>query len=119
MSKPEITNEMLMAAERQAAALRARGVECTADELVVASMISNQIETTITLNPAMATKGTRKLAGTDPLGVVLCLHLARALPKIREATTLDEQVGALNEGLTPVLAQLTQSIAGALSKLGR
>lgn len=116
-TKEATTPEIREAADGQAAALRARGVECTAEEMIAASMLSNLIETTITLNQAMATKGTRKLASPTSDGLVLCLTLVRVLPLIREAGTVEEQAAALNQGLTPVIAELTKGKARDLSKL--
>lgn len=117
IGNPDVSREMLAAAEAQVEVLRARGVECTVEEMVLASYISNMVETTITLNPEMRTKGTAKLCSSDPLGLMLCLTIARCLPLIADAKTLEEQAAALNRGLTPVLAQLTKKNARDLSRL--
>jgi maleate cis-trans isomerase len=118
-TKEVITPEILESAERQVAILQAHGVECTVDEIITASTLSNLVETTIVLNPEMATKGTKRLASPTSDGLMLCLTLVRALPLIRAAETLEQQAAALNQGVTPVLAELTKSKAKDFSKLGR
>ncbi len=111
----EITPDLLEVAERQAAALREHGVECTAEEVAMAALISNMVESTITLNPEMSTKATRKLSSTE--GLAMCLILARCIPLILEAKTHEQMAAALNQGVTPVLAAMTKKSARDLSRL--
>jgi hypothetical protein len=111
----EITPDMLEVAERQAEALRERGIECTAEEVALASFISNMVESTTTLNPDMSTKATRKLG--SPEGLAMCLILARCIPLIREAESPEQMAAALNQGVTPVLAAMTKKSARDLSRL--
>lgn len=117
MPHPEVTPAMFEVAERQVAEIRKLGIECTVDEIIMASHVSNLIETATTVNQDLSTEATRMLG--HGRGMAHCIELARAIDGIRRAESADQQASALVEHLLPVIADLTASKAKSLSKLGR
>lgn len=121
MAKDQISPEHRAAAHEMGEAIRRTGFECTDKEVLLAGLISNAIESIVTLasvgtdklepRPELDTEAARKLfdieANGDAVTAIRCIFMGRALIAARGPTaSMEKQATAIAQGLVELFAAM-------------